>query len=150
MPLPSPYKIPFRDLLGTPIPFSSILLSGISHLPVMASAAFLVSGEWVGYYNYSKVLAARWDPPMKEIRFTADPDAGPFALKASGTDNVGGFTLEGTVNESGKVKLRKTYIGQDIYWVWDASMTPFGIVGTWGRETLPYGDFWLWKREWSQ
>lgn len=149
--LPSPYKIPFRDLLHVPIPFSTKGFTGFSHLSVMTSTSFLESGEWVGYYSYRmNTTRTRWDPPMKGIRFTADPDVGPFALKASGTDNVGAFTLEGTVDDHGEVEMRKSYNSQGFFWDWNASMTPFGIVGTWGRGRNPHGHFWLWKREWSQ
>jgi len=145
--LPRPEKIPFGEILGIPVPFSSTGFSASSHLPVMTSASFLQSGEWVGYYNCSRHLVrGRWDPPMKGIHFTADPDAGPHAWKASGIDNIAAFTLTGSIAPNGNVVMRKDYPG--FHWDWNASMTPFGIVGTWGRGNIPDGQVWLWKRDW--
>ncbi|KAG0646359.1 hypothetical protein D0Z07_8118 [Hyphodiscus hymeniophilus] len=150
-PLPSPSRIPFWDLLGEPMPFSNF--SGIGHLPVMTSRSFLESGEWVGYYDYSMNLRrARWDPHMKGIRFAAAPEFGRWAFKASGSDGVGDFTLEGTVVMNGEIEMKKIYINYpgQLSWDWKASMTPFGIVGTWGQRLQQHGYFWLWKRGWSQ
>ncbi|KAE9373734.1 hypothetical protein N431DRAFT_466006 [Stipitochalara longipes BDJ] len=145
--LPKPNKIPFREIFGMPVPFSSTAFSASSHLPVMTSASFLQSGEWVGYYNCTLNLKrARWDPPMKGIRFIADPDAGPYAWKASGIDNVAPFTLAGSISPNGNVVMRKDYPG--FYWNWNVSIAPFGIVGTWGQGNIPHGQVWLWKREW--
>jgi hypothetical protein len=130
-----------------PMPFSSTAFSSTGHLSVMTSASFVQSGEWVGYYNCTLTLKwARWDPPMKGIRFTADPDAGPYAWKASGVDSVATFTLTGSVEPDGNVVMKKDY--PTYYWDWNASMTPFGIVGTWGRGNTPHGQVWLWKKEW--
>jgi hypothetical protein len=64
----------------------------------------------------------------------------------SGIDSVAGFTLEGSVAANGDVQMRKDYSGFN--WDWRASMTPFGIVGRWGRGNNPHGHFWLWKKEW--
>jgi hypothetical protein len=106
--LPRPEKIPFGEILGIPVPFSSTGFSASSHLPVMTSASFLQSGEWVGYYNCSRHLVrGRWDPPMKGIHFTADPDAGPHAWKASGIDNIAAFTLTGSIAPNGNVVMRE-------------------------------------------
>jgi hypothetical protein len=113
----------------------------------MTSASFLQSGEWVGYYNCGLNLErAHWDPPMKGIRFTADPEIGPYAWKASGIDRVAPFTLTGSIEPHGNVAMRKDYPG--FHWDWTASMTPFGIVGTWGHMNVPQGQIWLWKKEW--
>ena len=144
--LPSPDNIPFRDIFGVPVPFSSTM-SSFSHLPVMNSPSFLQNGEWVGYYNYTMDFSrTQWDPPMTGIRFTADPDNGNFAVKASGVDSVAGFTLTGSVEPNGDIQMRKDY-GM-FHWDWHGSMTPFGIIGTWGQRNTPRGYFWLWKREW--
>ena len=149
MPPPSPYRIPFQSLSGICIPFSGDNFVREAYLPVMTSVPFLESGEWVGYYSYSMNLhPARFDPPMERIQFAADPELGSYGLQASGVDSVGSFTLNGSVSENGVVEMTKTY-AQGFSWKWNASMTPFGIVGAWGRGNTSHGHLWLWKREWS-
>jgi hypothetical protein len=140
---PSPYRIPFPGIFENPVPFTNLGLK--SHLPVMTSASFLEDAEWVGYYTHNMDFRyTLFDPPMYGIRFTSSSTG----FQASGLDNVGKFTLDGTVASGGTVRMRKTY-AQGFWWEWNAQMTPFGIVGTWGRSNAPHGYVWLWKREWS-
>jgi hypothetical protein len=149
MPPPSPYRIPFQSLSDICIPFSGDHFVREAYLPVMTSVPFLESGEWVGHYSYSMNLhPARFDPPMERIQFAADPELGSYGLQASGMDSIGSFTLNGSVSEKGVVEMTKTY-AQGFSWNWNASMTPFGIVGAWGRGNTSHGHLWLWKREWS-
>ena len=149
--LPDPYKIPFPSLLDIPMPFSSEGFLGTSHLRVMTSILFLEGGEWVGYYSYSLNLThpnrVRIDPPMTGIHFASNPELGVGGMQASGVDSVGNFTLSGNFHANGVVQMTKTYDPM-FFWDWSASMTPFGIVGYWGRSGRYQGLFWLWKKEW--
>ncbi len=154
LPPPSPARMPLLSLLDLSVPFSSRGLSRARYLPMMTAPAFLEAGEWVGYYSYSLNLdVARFDPPMKGIRFTVTRDPlshpGTLGLSAPGTDNVGHFSLRGAIDQSGIVRIRKFYAA-GFQWDWDGRMTPFGIVGAWGTGRSKHGHFWLWKREWSQ
>jgi hypothetical protein len=147
---PPPYRIPFEQYFNALMPFSSSFTEH-GHLAGMRTPEFLTIGEWVGFYNYSVNLrqASRWDAPMNGIRFSLDPDTSPTSVKGSGVDSVGGFTLVGSIGRRGEISMRKHYNVQGFFWDWNASMTPFGIVGRWGRDIAPHGYFWLWKRDWS-
>ncbi|KAF2227034.1 hypothetical protein BDZ85DRAFT_257139 [Elsinoe ampelina] len=124
----------------------------------MTSADFLTSGEWTGYYDYSRGHGAgRIDPMMHGIQFSIDSELGAMSGPAcrgltapSCSDAVGNFELTGAIStQTGTVKLRKHYRGRGhTDWDWTAVMTPFGILGSWGSDTWG-GWLWLWKKEWS-
>jgi hypothetical protein len=152
---PSPGKMPLWTLMGLPMPFSAVHSLDDGFLKTMTSTSFLQDGEWVGYYSTGLVLGerVRFDPPMQGIRFRAIPEASHIfpdhvELQADGLDNVGRFSLSGFVQEDGTASFIKTYAA-GFSWEWDAQMTPFGIIGAWGRNSREFGNFWIWKKEWS-
>lgn len=152
---PSPGKMPLWTLMGLSMPYSGVHSLGDGHLKTMTSASFLQDGEWVGYYSTGLVVdnRARFDPPMQDIRFRAIPEASDIfpdhvELEADGFDNVGTFSLSGFVHENGTASFVKTYSAGHS-WEWDAWMTPFGIIGAWGRNSRSFGNFWIWKKDWS-
>lgn len=164
IPLPSPFKIPFpADFL--PIPFSEITCQDFttSHLREMTSKSYLEEGEWVGYYSYNSDLSYHvpFDPPMTGIHLTVVPtpheseaDVQTMQITAQGRDKVGTFRLEGKISSTGEVKCKKIYDLGSWWWDWNATMTPFGIVGNWGRNEAwdqdGQGCLWLWKMKWSE
>ena len=150
---PSPEKVPLWALMGLQMPFSGSTSLSEGYLKTLTSATFLEEGEWVGYYSSGLVLVVRreirFDPPMHSIRFNVlQQSPGIFELQADGIDNVGTFTLRGHVQSIGKVSMVKTYAA-GLSWRWDARMTPFGIIGAWGSGGTIFGNFWIWKKEWS-
>lgn len=177
--LPCLPNIPFSSFTDFPIPFSGNPFQNPekSYLTAMTSKSFLEDGEWMGCYNYSPRLGSgQFDPPMTGIYFTTSTlepedtdmaernngqDTGTLAapdknrevvqVKASGTDNVGNFTLSGEIWSSGMIDMKKTYVAPTLHsWDWAAWMTPFGMVGFWGHGQAHYGYFWLWKRAWTK
>jgi hypothetical protein len=69
-------------------------------------------------------------------------------VKASGTDSVENFTLSGQIRSNGRIDIKKTD-ATGLSWDWNAWMTPFGMVGFWGRGQADYGYIWLWKKSWT-
>lgn len=70
-------------------------------------------------------------------------------------DGIDRFTLFGTFYEKDGViglAARKQY--SNYGWDWDCRLTPFGLVGFWGKwnrseqRMLRRGVVWLWKEEW--
>ena len=134
-----------------------------SHLTRMCTSDYMESGEWTGIYTYSIAgMEVKFDPPMEHVRFkTTAPDRSDWVLdfQATGRDSVGEFELDGSMNpDTGLIQMQKGYT-QRLQWQWDCLMTPFGIVGWWGRPDRPYrrdcwagqanpdvgGWVWLWK-----
>jgi hypothetical protein len=154
---PSTLDIPFLSFMDLPLPFSPNVakIFGTCHLHTMTSPEFLEDGEWAGYYCFSIPRAdnVHFDPPMSRIRFVTSrhsADSRTLGLSADGIDSVGSFHLQGEINsETGRVIIRKEY-NHGVPWAWDwfSIMTPFGIVGSWGRQDWG-GWFWLWKTSWS-
>ena len=133
----------------------------ISHLTRMCTSDYMESGEWTGIYTYSIVgMQVKCDPPMEHVRFrkTTAHDSLDWVLclQATGRDSVGDIELDGTMNpDTGLIQMQKRYT-QQLQWQWDCLMTPFGIVGWWGRfdrrdrragQMNPDigGWVWLWK-----
>ena len=154
---PGTSNIPFANMMKLPLPFQpdARQLLPACHLPIMTSKSFLETGSWEGYYAYSfdrRPDFGRFDPPMRDIVLhgigTTKEDVQD--LEGEGIDAIGRFRVRGEIwNESGRILACKTYVGSLIYWKWDACMTPFGIVGTWGR--IEWGGwFWLWKTDWAR
>lgn len=151
---PTAADIDFHSMRDLPPPFCPYAPRAMEsrHLPMMTSKRFLEDGEWTGLYccSLGRGRPISWDPPMRGIHFTTriDPDApGKIFLAGSGTDRVGSFMLEGCLHsEDGLCTMSKEY-GPHHRWFWDAYMTPFGIVGTWG--SFEWGGWvWLWKASW--
>jgi len=72
-------------------------------------------------------------------------------LSAQGAaDGIGNFDLTGEINQqSGMITMEKRY-NDNTSWRWTAVMTPFGIVGHWGRAGRVGGWLWLWKASWNE
>lgn len=154
--LPYPRYMPLWAMMGLPMPFSGSHSFDEGFLKMMTSTSFLQDGEWVGYYSMGLALGSRdirFDPPMQGIRFSAIPEPSDVfmdhvELNADGVDSIGLFSLSGFVQDDGTIRFTKTYAA-GFSWEWDAQMTPFGIIGEWGRNARKFGHIWLWKREWS-
>jgi hypothetical protein len=155
-PILPPSRIPFQSFMHLPIPFSKPPLNNLqsSYLPTMTSKSFLEDGEWVGYYTVpsTPLNPARFDTPVHGIKFVTRPDplGDAFKIKGSGKDSHGDFELVGLIAFNGKVELRKS-IRTDYRnppQGWHGQMTPFGIVGHWGRFHRNGGELWLFKKEW--
>jgi hypothetical protein len=125
---------------------------------VRASEAYLIDGEWVGYYTFSQQFRdSSPDPPMTGIRFRTQGlmVGGGYIFVASGVDSVDEFDLRLSVAPDGYVVGRKTYRHQTTSWNWRLSSTPFGLYGVWTGPGNDRGDIghlggavWLYKREW--
>ncbi|MCJ1456474.1 hypothetical protein MMC28_006835 [Mycoblastus sanguinarius] len=151
--IPTANDIPFHSMMDLPLPFSPGTNRELAtcHLAKMTSQEFIEDGEWTGFYSLGTGDRITFDPPMHGIRFkaTANND-NPATLKlhSSGKDSVAPFDLEGLiVQETGKIMITKTY-SENFYWHWSCVMTPYGIVGSWGRNSSG-GSVWLWKARWS-
>jgi hypothetical protein len=163
--LPKPSKMPFHTLMDIPPVFGdSTVPFSTCHLHKMTSPEFLC-GEWMGYYSdrrgYRGFSAhAEFDPPMRDIRLVASKPlnedvkvrgvSAEIDLQSTGVDLHGHFTLEGQVLENGTVNMKKTYVAAGWSWMWTGCVTPFGLVGFWGRTrgNSTGGYFWIWKQEW--
>lgn len=182
---PVAWQIPLRpsnDSYGLPLPFSrkAVELLGRNtssfgswdswyHQHSFALAHSLTEGLWCGYYAHFGIQAAYLDPPMTEIRFRVkdgssisewdsmeQPSVEIEALNC--IDGIDSFNISGTLT----VRDRQTvFMGQKQYqnhptdWDWNCRLTPFGLVGFWGRvyeeesRVSNYGALWLWKKEWT-
>jgi hypothetical protein len=162
--LPTPSRIPFTQFMDLPSVYrSSAELFATCHYKRMATPEFL-SGRWVGYYSDHRSFAIQVrnrtvsvDPPMQSIQMAAhDPtEEARTRLRISaiieretrGYDAHGDFLLSGRVREDGLVSIAKQYLGSGISWTWTGRITPFGIVGVWGRHSFG-GYFWIFKEDW--
>ena len=152
---PTASDIHFHAMMDLPLPFCPYAPAAMAtwHLPKMTSPHFLEDGEWMGVYSYGLGLRMpiSWDPPMRGIHFTTrrDPEFPKLVfLKGSGSDRVGPFDVEGCVSdEDGLCDMSKIY-GPHLMWHWQTFMTPFGLVGTWGKDGWG-GWVWLWKASWQ-
>lgn len=151
---PTSSQFHLQLMMDMPLPFEAAPFErfNVCHLERMRSKAFLEDGEWVGYYCYpSRHLLASLilDPPMRGVCFQARDECedGLVHLRADGFDAIGSFQLVGTLEAgSGDINMLKTYPGARS-WRWCGSMTPFGIVGSWGAYNA---WFWLWKADWCR
>jgi hypothetical protein len=155
---PTTTDIPFASMMDLPLPFTLHATENFAtcHLRTMTSREFLENGTWAGYYCFSMPRidnnSLRFDPPMSGIRFRISrhpSQPGTWMMAGDGVDGVGAFVLLGEIDsETGRIVMKKQYqIGVTWAWDWCAVMTPFGIVGSWGRPDYG-GWFWLWKTEW--
>lgn len=145
----------------------------VHSLALFSSEDFLTKGKWRGYYRHFHTtpsgeedpMASYIPPPMYNIGFrlagqsVADngKEGGDrrvaVEVRAEGAyDGNGRFTLSGTialVDRAVQFRGVKRGLGETCYW--DCRLTPFGIVGFWGREDdgTPRGSVWLWKEEWT-
>ncbi|KAH8806721.1 hypothetical protein DL96DRAFT_1630542 [Flagelloscypha sp. PMI_526] len=161
-PPPTLKTLPFSSVLGleTFIPFSDGIQFPLRHLPTMASKEFLEDGIWVGYYAYCAMNGPAptgsllIDRPMRDISFRVRvplSEEGFLEVNGTGRDNIGVFELSGILTTArGKLGMTKAYVGQHSF-PWDASITPFGILGTWGQPMSGFhgGWIWLWKQTWG-
>lgn len=158
---PAVSNIPLFSVMDAPSPFPSKAdgTFGMRHLRLMTSCKFLEEGEWAGYYCYSRDLRGtdanlqvHFDQPMHGIRFSTSTqidDPTTLEVYATGMDDLDGFHLTGEISsQTGRVILRKRY-AHGVVWDYFGLMTPFGIVGSWGRDSWG-GWFWLWPVAWSE
>ncbi|KAF2229308.1 hypothetical protein EV356DRAFT_511077 [Viridothelium virens] len=122
---------------------------------------FITDGEWSGYYCYGNNRRVSFDGPMDGIKFEISESLGHrrdvdrtgcYHVKGSGIDSVGIFTLDGEIREPHELLLSKRYATHS--WLWECTMTPFGIFGDWfqhghGRNRVALGAIWLWKKDWK-
>ncbi|KAH8834348.1 hypothetical protein DL96DRAFT_1810638 [Flagelloscypha sp. PMI_526] len=163
-PPPTLKTLPFSSImpLETSIPFSVETQFPLCHLPVTTTKEFIEDGVWVGYYSYCAMSSPAptgsllIDRPMLDISFQVRTSKNPFTknllkVRGTGRDHIGPFYLSGTLAPStGKMAMIKGYIGQHSF-PWEVTMTPFGILGTWGKPMSGFdgGWIWLWKRAWG-
>ena len=162
MPMPSPGAINFltpRSVGFLPRPFLSALREPDrwtkwldTHLDEITDPATIDGSEWFGYYSYHLGFY-RLDPPMTDIRFrVVGIDGTTTKVEATGVDNVGAFTLSGTIERlTGALFFRKDYVNRHV-WRWKGTMTPFGMCGCWhpALRTRVSGMFWIWRKEWTR
>lgn len=161
--LPLPFSHRAVDLLNRFIPVNSKWDSWYRehNYALYSSSSFLTEGSWCGYYTKG-ANPLQLDPPMTEIRFerirsheSLDGKSEMSWISADDcVDGVGKFGLRGSIAWDGKVvtiTARKIY-GFGHSWEWDCRLTPFGIVGHWGKAVAGHfrtnGYVWLWKQEW--
>ena len=177
IPFPSARDIavlPLQNCDPLPSPFDMIACSGDSqpldwmtwlnqYTSRLLSPAFMIEGEWCGYYSTGSAQNVSFDPPMVKIKFELtreddiirpwsvirrDPNSIP--ISGTGVDGVGWFTLLGNVRGNKEIFCIKQYATHQ--WIWKCTMTPFGIFGNWysyGQDQRVLGAVWLWKRNWK-
>ena len=162
---------PFGVNYELPLPFSGKFDEWYqTHIKSMAAEEYITTGHWQGYYTYFghfhlAASARQFDPPMKNIQFTRDSLDGLELVAGSAPnrlylvaedchDGIDSFTVKGSMMKiDGDMRFRgtKTYTHGRNYWDWDLRMTPFGLVGFWGRARAQgfrrNGSMWLWKVE---
>lgn len=150
--IPTASKLDFHTTMNMPLPFTPYAPADMAtwHLPKMTSKQFLEDGKWTGICSHSlghDHYPITWDAPMHGVQFTTHiklSEPGRVFLKGCGVDHVGSFDLDGTLLQGdGSLQITKQVANQQ-QWYWRAYMTPFGIVGTWGK--IAWGGWvWLWK-----
>ncbi|KAF1814819.1 hypothetical protein P152DRAFT_233777 [Eremomyces bilateralis CBS 781.70] len=169
---PSIDTIPLAQIYADPENDKSALLSdcfgsfeasyrfAVSHLKTMATKQFM-EDDWVGYYSCCNAQDTPWDMtfdgPMQGIKFSTSSSPPnhrhDMTLRSNGYDVVGAFQLFGSLNtNTGYFHLIKRYEAQPVVWNWEGRLTPWGLVGVWGRHAPSQwgGLFWLWKSSWSR
>ncbi|KAF2870016.1 hypothetical protein BDV95DRAFT_574896 [Massariosphaeria phaeospora] len=162
--LPRLAKMPFHEWMHIPPVYGEAAQQAFSQSPQlqkMTTPEFLSSGEWQGYYTDQRWGGPHLDPPMRSIRLDGLPP-GPgdrhcaclIDSTSYGHDLHGFFDiLSGKVSTSGQVQFVKRYAASGWEWYYKGWVTPFGMVGYWGRnrgyETWELGGYWwIWKVEW--
>ncbi|KAJ7132084.1 hypothetical protein C8R44DRAFT_977758 [Mycena epipterygia] len=148
-PLPSPDIANFRwiDIIDPQTRHTGFLISILDVLNV---------GEtpWCGYYTQ----IGQFDPPMRmSLRRSPTNGTNSIAFHGSGSDHVGGFSIQGNIElASGLLEAKKTYTptAGSHQWSWSGLVTPFGLVGRWGSpevNDLPGGSgwWWIWPAQWA-
>jgi hypothetical protein len=163
VPLPLPlttFTIPFSSFMQIPLPFSlgSAGMFSTCHLAGMTTPYFIESGEWTGYFGgqlhrpLQKISGARFELPMEGIQFSVSThkgDPGILDLRSVGkaNDYKGEFYFEGELwRATGKTNLRRWYQNFPLDMSFQALMTPFGIVASWGVAEGYW--MWFWKSQW--
>ncbi|KAI9452520.1 hypothetical protein F5148DRAFT_1289564 [Russula earlei] len=143
------YDEPFE--LGVPPSPRPWLRDGLAGTP-LAELSTTTGHPWAGYYIV--MYETGRDPPMfLELRAAEalpDVEREPERMyfRGEGHDGVGSFTVQGACNtRTGTVDAIKAYTTHE--WVWRGVITPFGLVGVWGRSGWSGGWWWIWPREWS-
>lgn len=181
--LPKNEELPIRSMNDTyslPLPFANRKdsISSAKHdecsdwnhwfhahsRAMFESDDLLTNGSWCGYYTYFRQssLAGHVDPPMKNIAFqivgkTLASSRSEVSLQAvDAYEGSGRFKVSGTMSLVDRaVRFRARKVRAEQTWYWDCQLTPFGIVGFWGREGMysdsddRQGTVWLWKEEWT-
>ncbi len=150
-----PFSVPSSQSNGLPLENKDSWLGWLNFTTLhMTDPTFLEEGEWCGYYAYKSSILPQFDPPMRNIKFYADPSQQAnetYTISAVGRDAVGKFVLRGQISRfDGAASLRKTYAGAHS-WTWSCQMTPFGIFGAWSSryDQRILGWLWLWKSSWT-
>lgn len=148
--VPTTESIYLFDLMAIPLPFAADGPAKIPycHLATMTSKAFLEEREWEGFCTLSDgICELRIEHPMRGMRFVVsdDPERSWQNLQAYGDDGIGTFSLSGRLaSDTGEFRMVKAYTDGTLEWNWTCMMSPFGIVGSWGTNSLG-GWLWLWK-----
>lgn len=177
---PTALQIPFEH--GLAMPFTKSQQFGEwygkhdEHL--FSSPDYFSTGKWCGYYTHLGAQARWCDPPMVNIDFCVIPSSqhqpDELSLKAESChDGIGPFNITGrlarsrmNVTENGHRDVvftaAKHYTHNNLTWNWDLRVTPFGMLGFWGRiqndgrahtddgsAMHRLGTVWLWKEEWT-
>lgn len=106
---------------------------------------------WCGYY----LQEGDFGGPMRmTIRRVPTVNSGTVAFEGSGSDSVGPFTLQGHIELASRLLgAEKRYVTRGFGWEWSGSVTPFGLVGRWGRNVQGHswsgGWWWIWPTQWN-
>ncbi|KAL8902420.1 MAG: hypothetical protein Q9207_004728 [Kuettlingeria erythrocarpa] len=150
--VPNSHSIPFPEFMGLPLPFTNDDSMATCHLRKMVHTSFLEDGsEWGGYYSLptspfrQATTEVEFDPPMHNIRFTAEWLNNNVILGIDGTggrDGVGAFTLRGRIAaDTGVLTMEKIYVNHGPRWWWVGFLTPFGIIASWCGDTDAWGGW---------
>lgn len=109
--------------------------------------------QWAGYYTEAGGGYLRFSiraPMHITLSRTAaeeKTDEDDILFSASGNDQVGSFTMTGSiVRETGTVTAVKSY-NHAHDWEYNGLVLPWGLVGVWGRRGSHGGWWWLWPKE---
>ncbi len=103
----------------------------------MISDQFFVEGTWDGFYTY--YFTGNTQHPMPSYF-----SFGESIISGNGTDDISSFTWAGVYNESGKVKMVKSYSSHKVLYLGDIDEN--GIWGTWDIDGIK-GGFHLWPKK---
>lgn len=145
-----------------------------AHVAAMCMPLQLKNSKWEGYYldqrdgsisdgrtGFSPIADVTIKRAFEEVPDPLSPAMfgglrrTRLEVKGHGRDPHGRFELRGTIEQKGQILMRADYVGRQEHWYWQASMTPFGMFGTWGTRdgfhanVVAAGAVWLWRKEWT-
>jgi hypothetical protein len=166
--LPAPFSRTGLDILGGSTSSFSSWDSwyDLHNLAALQNPSYFTTSKWAGYYMFSENLTTPMDPPMMDVSFrvvsTETEAAGSghtfIQLRAEdaydGLDRFDVTVTVSCVDREVRFLGHKKYRNRPEAWRWDCRLTPFGIVGVWGRNDSEgrfhaYGPVWLWKSDWT-